>query len=182
MADIHEVIEKMPQGYQSWLSEHGVGLSGGQGSGKVASPGSCEIDGFHFQALGIANHVRIERCNSRNTKLSGHGKMQRIAGAQAMIRAARHGRSLHKGFPADWRKVQARSAERAELFPCGAGGARRQCTGSPLDGERAGKFSHDPVTGNQGNITFREPAVNGSTGGFRHKQRNGRAGIQVDHQ
>lgn len=30
MAGIHEVIEKMPQGYQSWLGEHGVGLSGGQ--------------------------------------------------------------------------------------------------------------------------------------------------------
>ncbi len=30
MAEIHEVIEKMPQGYQTWLGEHGVGLSGGQ--------------------------------------------------------------------------------------------------------------------------------------------------------
>ena len=30
MAGIHEVIEKMPQGYQTWLGEHGVGLSGGQ--------------------------------------------------------------------------------------------------------------------------------------------------------
>ncbi len=30
MAGIHEVIEKLPQGYQTWLGEHGVGLSGGQ--------------------------------------------------------------------------------------------------------------------------------------------------------
>jgi len=30
MAEIHDVIEKMPQGYQTWLGEHGVGLSGGQ--------------------------------------------------------------------------------------------------------------------------------------------------------
>jgi subfamily B ATP-binding cassette protein HlyB/CyaB len=29
-AGIHEVIEAMPQGYQSPLGEHGVGLSGGQ--------------------------------------------------------------------------------------------------------------------------------------------------------
>ena len=30
MAGIHEVIEQMPQGYQTSLGEHGVGLSGGQ--------------------------------------------------------------------------------------------------------------------------------------------------------
>jgi subfamily B ATP-binding cassette protein HlyB/CyaB len=30
LAGIHDVIEHMPQGYQSWLGEHGVGLSGGQ--------------------------------------------------------------------------------------------------------------------------------------------------------
>jgi len=29
-AEIHEVIEKLPQGYQTRLGEHGVGLSGGQ--------------------------------------------------------------------------------------------------------------------------------------------------------
>jgi len=30
MAEIHEVIEALPQGYQTPLGEHGVGLSGGQ--------------------------------------------------------------------------------------------------------------------------------------------------------
>ena len=30
MAEIHEVIEKMPQGYQTRIGEHGVGLSGGK--------------------------------------------------------------------------------------------------------------------------------------------------------
>ncbi|WP_415519766.1 MAG: peptidase domain-containing ABC transporter [Desulfovibrio aminophilus] len=30
LAEIHEVIEKLPQGYQTQLGEHGVGLSGGQ--------------------------------------------------------------------------------------------------------------------------------------------------------
>lgn len=30
MAGIHEVIENMPQGYLTWLGEHGIGLSGGQ--------------------------------------------------------------------------------------------------------------------------------------------------------
>lgn len=30
MAEIHEVIEKLPKGYQTPLGEHGVGLSGGQ--------------------------------------------------------------------------------------------------------------------------------------------------------
>jgi subfamily B ATP-binding cassette protein HlyB/CyaB len=30
MAEIHDVIEGLPQGYQTPLGEHGVGLSGGQ--------------------------------------------------------------------------------------------------------------------------------------------------------
>jgi len=30
MAEIHEVIEALPQGYQTAIGEHGVGLSGGQ--------------------------------------------------------------------------------------------------------------------------------------------------------
>lgn len=30
MAEIHDVIERLPQCYQTWLGEHGVGLSGGQ--------------------------------------------------------------------------------------------------------------------------------------------------------
>ena len=30
LAEIHEIIEALPQGYQSMLGEHGVGLSGGQ--------------------------------------------------------------------------------------------------------------------------------------------------------
>ena len=30
MAEIHDVIERLPQGYQTVIGEHGVGLSGGQ--------------------------------------------------------------------------------------------------------------------------------------------------------
>ena len=30
VAEIHEVIEKLPQGYNTLIGEHGVGLSGGQ--------------------------------------------------------------------------------------------------------------------------------------------------------
>src|SRR6185295_12936423 len=30
LAEIHETIEKLPEGYQTPLGEHGVGLSGGQ--------------------------------------------------------------------------------------------------------------------------------------------------------
>jgi len=30
MAEIHDTIEALPQGYQTQLGEHGVGLSGGQ--------------------------------------------------------------------------------------------------------------------------------------------------------
>jgi subfamily B ATP-binding cassette protein HlyB/CyaB len=30
VAEIHEVIEKLPQGYNTVIGEHGVGLSGGQ--------------------------------------------------------------------------------------------------------------------------------------------------------
>jgi len=30
MAEIHEVIEQLPQGYQTGIGEHGAGLSGGQ--------------------------------------------------------------------------------------------------------------------------------------------------------
>jgi subfamily B ATP-binding cassette protein HlyB/CyaB len=30
LAEIHETIEKLPEGYQTKLGEHGVGLSGGQ--------------------------------------------------------------------------------------------------------------------------------------------------------
>jgi subfamily B ATP-binding cassette protein HlyB/CyaB len=30
VAEIHEVIEKLPQGYNTAIGEHGVGLSGGQ--------------------------------------------------------------------------------------------------------------------------------------------------------
>ena len=30
MAEIHDIIEALPQGYQTALGEHGVGLSGGQ--------------------------------------------------------------------------------------------------------------------------------------------------------
>jgi subfamily B ATP-binding cassette protein HlyB/CyaB len=30
LAGIHETLEALPEGYQTWIGEHGVGLSGGQ--------------------------------------------------------------------------------------------------------------------------------------------------------
>jgi subfamily B ATP-binding cassette protein HlyB/CyaB len=30
LAEIHEVVESLPEGYQTWIGEHGAGLSGGQ--------------------------------------------------------------------------------------------------------------------------------------------------------
>jgi subfamily B ATP-binding cassette protein HlyB/CyaB len=61
IAEFHDVIEKMPQGHQTWLGEHGVGLSGREISpGDRTSVAETPVSSYFDEATSGLNQTTTE--------------------------------------------------------------------------------------------------------------------------